>query len=473
VPEVSETQLRRTMVAVVFGGLMSMLDTTIVNVALRTLSVRLHADLSSVQWVVTGYLLALAAVLPLAGWAADRFGARRMYVVSIAVFTATSVACGFSSSIGALIGFRVLQGAAGALTMPIGQIIMVRAAGKERIARVMGITSIPIVMAPIFGPVIGGLLVEHLGWQWIFFVNLPVGLAAIPLSLWLLPRDEVSNAPLPDFTGLFLISAGSAAATYGLASAGSSDLRVWLPLGIGVVLLGGFVVRSARLSRPLLDVRLYRNRAYSASSLTNFALGAAVFGAMILMPLYYQSVRHQDPVMTGLLVAPTGVGVAIAMRLAAKLTDSIGSGRTVLIGGSLGALGTIPFLFLGASTPYLWITAAMVVRGAGIGLCMIPTMTAIYRAVPPASVGDATTQLSVLNRLGGSTGTAVFTIVLSHALASVAGAASYADAFRWVLAAAVLMAAPAVFLIRAESRPRSLAATGTHEVRTDVSSGKS
>jgi EmrB/QacA subfamily drug resistance transporter len=470
VPEASEAQLRRTMVAVVFGGLMSMLDTTIVNIAIRTLSVKLHTDLSSVQWVVTGYLLALAAALPLAGWAADRLGARRTYVISIAVFTAASVACGFSSSIGELIGFRALQGVAGALTMPIGQIIMVRAAGRERIARVMGITSIPIVMAPVFGPVIGGLLVEHLGWQWIFFVNLPVGLAAIPLSLWLLPRDGVSNAPLPDFAGLFLVSAGSAAATYGLASAGSSDLRMWLPLGIGIVLLGGFVVRSARLSRPLLDVRLYRNRAYSASSLINFALGAGIFGAMILLPLYYQSVRHQDPVMTGLLVAPTGIGVAIAMQAAARLTDRIGSGRTALIGGTLAMIGTIPFLFLGSSTPYLWIAVTMVVRGAGFGLCMIPVMTAIYRAVPPTSIGDATTQLNVLNRLGGSTGTAVFTVVLTHALAAGAGAAAYGDAFRWVLGAAALTVVPTAFLIRAESRRRLTDAPT--EVPAEVPSGR-
>jgi EmrB/QacA subfamily drug resistance transporter len=456
-PEATQAELRRTMVAVVFGGLMSMLDTTIVNIAVRTLSVRLHANLSSVQWVVTGYLLALAAALPLAAWLADRLGARRVYVWSIGVFTVMSVACGLSSSLGELITFRVLQGVAGALTMPVGQMIMVRTAGPRRIARVMGTTSIPIVMAPVFGPVIGGLLVEHLGWQWIFFVNLPVGLVAIPLSLWLLPRERTGTAPLPDLTGLFLVSAGSAAATYGLASAGSSALRLWLPLGVGVALLGAFVVRSARLPRPLLDVRLYRNLAYSASSMVNFAVGAAIFGAMILLPLYYQSVRHQDPVMTGLLAAPTGIGVAVAMRLASRLTDRIGSGWTALIGGSLGMIGTIPFLFVGAATPYWWLIISMVVRGSGLGLCIIPAMAAIYRAVPQASIGDATTQLNVLNRLGGSVGTAVFTVVLAHSLAAGAGATAYGDAFRWVLGAAALATVPAVFLIRAEARRRPVA----------------
>ena len=453
----SEAVLRRTMVAVVFGGLMSMLDTTIVNIAIRTLSVRLHADLASVQWVVTGYLLALAAALPLTGWLVERFGARRVYVASITTFTLASLACGLSTTLPELIGFRVLQGVAGALTMPVGQMILVPIAGRERMARVMGRLSIPIVMAPIFGPVLGGLLLEHASWQWIFYVNLPVGLVAVPLALWLLPRDEPRTASRPDFAGLLLISAGSVAATYGLASAGGAAVRVWLPLVVGVALLTAFAVRSGRTARPLLDVRLYRSQAYAASSLVNFGLGAVVFGGMILLPLYYQAVRLQDPVMTGLLAAPTGVGIAIAAPLASRLTDRFGSGRTAFAGTLLNAIGTVPLLFLGASTSFLWLSAVMLVRGIGIALCMIPAMSAIYRAIPPAKIGDGTTQVNVLNRLGGSTGTAVFTIVAQQALAGAgpsasAAAAAYGDAFRWVLGAGLLMVVPTVFLARAESR---------------------
>ena len=455
----SEAALRRTMVAVVFGGLMSMLDTTIVNIALRTLSVRLHADLASVQWVVTGYLLALAAALPLAGWLAGRFGARQVYVASIATFTLASLACGLSTSLPELIGFRVLQGIAGALTMPVGQMILVPVAGRARMARVMGTLSIPIVMAPIFGPVLGGLLLEHAGWQWIFYVNLPVGLVAVPLALWLLPRDQARTADRPDFTGLFLISAGSAAATYGLASAGAQPVRVWLPLAVGAALLAAFAIRSGRIDRPLLDVRLYRNRAYASSSLVNFALGGIIFGGMILLPLYYQSVRLQDPVMTGLLIAPTGVGIAITAPLASRLTDRFGSGRTALAGALVNAAGTVPLLFLGASTSYLWLSAVLLVRGIGISLCMIPAMSAIYRAIPPSKVADGTTQVNVLNRLGGSTGTAVFTIVLQHAIAGTGPSGSaYGDAFRWVLGAGLLMAVPTIFLARAESRAAADAA---------------
>ena len=266
----------------------------------------------------------------------------------------------------------------------------------------------------------------------------------------------------PDLPGLLLISGGSVAATYGLAEAGSAAIRMWLPIAAGVALLAAFVVRSARIARPLLDVRLYRNRAYAASSLMNFAVGATVFGAMIIMPLYYQSVRHLDPVQTGLLVAPTGIGVALTTRLASSLTDRIGSGRTALAGAAIAAAGTVPFMLVGPDTSYLWLSLAGLIRGAGIALVMIPAMTAVYRAIPPAKISDGTTQVNVLNRLGGSTGTAVFTVVLQHALAGggslaaaapAGAAAAYGDAFRWVLGAAILAGIPALILARAERRP--------------------
>jgi MFS family permease len=364
----------------------------------------------------------------------------------------------------------------------------------------MGTLSIPIVMAPIFGPVIGGLLLEHAGWQWIFFVNLPFGLAAVPLALWLLPRARPAGARaagaraagaratgvasagsrLPDVLGLLLISTGLVAATYGLASAGSGPIRVVLPIVTGVALLAAFVVRSARIARPLLDVRLYKNQAYAASSLMNFAVGATVFGAMILMPLYYQSVRHLDPVATGLLVAPTGVGVALSTRIASYLTDRVGSGRTALAGGLIGAAGTVPFVLLGPATPYLWLCLAGTIRGVGIALCMIPAMAAVYRAIPPAKISDGTTQVNVVNRLGGSTGTAVFTVVLQHALAGSAvlaggtaasAAAAYGDAFRWVLAAVFLTVIPAALLARVEARSGGVGARPGERRGADPAAG--
>src|SRR5215475_11127766 len=208
----------RIAIVVILGAIMSVLDTTIVNVALQTLSRDLHTSLDGIQWVVTGYLLSLAAVIPVSGWAATRFGARRVYLISIVLFTLGSLLSGLAWSAGTLIGARVIQGLGGGMIMPVGQMILVRAAGPRNMARVMSAIGVPIILAPVFGPTLGGLLVEHIGWQSIFFVNVPVGIVAAFAALRLLPTDEVTPASAGklDATGLGLVAGGLVLLTYGL-----------------------------------------------------------------------------------------------------------------------------------------------------------------------------------------------------------------------------------------------------------------
>src|SRR3954469_6306734 len=218
-----EPHVKRIAIAVVLGAIMSVLSTTIVNVALETLAIKLHAPLDSVQWVVTGYMLSLAAVIPVSGWAAARFGARRLYVISLVLFTAGSALCGFAWSLESLIAARVLQGLAGGLLVPIGQIALVKAAGPRNMARVISAIGVPIILAPVFGPTLGGLLVEHVGWQWIFFINVPVGLVAAVAALRLLPRDAgETDAGRLDAPGVALVATGLVAITYGLAESGAA-----------------------------------------------------------------------------------------------------------------------------------------------------------------------------------------------------------------------------------------------------------
>ena len=374
---------------VILGAIMSVLDTTIVNVALDTLSKDLNTSLDGIQWVVTGYMLALAAVIPVTGWASARFGARRLYVISLVLFTVGSALCGFAWSAESLIAARVLQGIGGGMLMPIGQMILVRAAGPQNMARVMGVIGVPIVLAPVFGPTLGGLLVEHAGWQWIFFVNLPVGIAAVVAALRLLPRDQAApTTSRLDVTGLALVATGLIGITYGLAETGTTGTlladQVLIPLLLGLVLVAAFVIRALHIPDPLLDVRLYANKAFAAASVTITALGAALFGAMVLMPLYFQLVRGEDAVHTGLLLAPQGIGTALAMLLAGRLTERIGGGLTSLIGGVITIAATIPFVLIEADTSYLLISAAMVVRGLGIGMTMMPAMTAAYAVLGPS-----------------------------------------------------------------------------------------
>ena len=206
------------------------------------------------QWVVTGYMLALAAVIPVTGWAARRLGTRRLYLISLVLFTLGSLLCGFAWSIDSLIVFRVLQGLGGGMLMPTGMIILARAAGPERMGRVLSIVGVPMVLAPVFGPVIGGLFVEHLGWRWIFFVNIPVGIVAVALALTLLPAGRAEAAGRLDWLGVALLSTGLPALTYGLAEAGSgagfASAAALVPILAGLGLTAAFVVHSLRCAHP-------------------------------------------------------------------------------------------------------------------------------------------------------------------------------------------------------------------------------
>jgi EmrB/QacA subfamily drug resistance transporter len=444
------------------GAVMSILDTTIVNVALATLGKDLHSSLATIQWVVTGYMLSLAAVIPVTGWASRRFGAKRVFLISLVLFTLGSLLCGLATSIDELIVFRVLQGLGGGMIMPLAQMIMADAAGPKRMGRVMGLVAVPMMLAPTLGPLLGGTIIEGLSWRWIFYVNLVVGAVAIPLAVRLLPAKAGEKTDTLDFAGLALMSTGLVGVTYGLAEAGTygsfSNAHVLVPVLAGAVLVTGFVFRALRVKNPLLDLRLYRSWHFSAASIVMFALGAAVFGAMILMPLYWQELRGYSVIQTGLLTGPQGLGMAAAMPVAARLTDRWGGGPVALVGVIVTAVTTVPFALIGAHTSIAWLCIAMVVRGAGMGASFMPAMTAAFAALERSQISHATPQLNVLNRVGGSIGTTVLAVVLAnaelHAHSKSAAAHAYGTAFWWSVGMATAAVIPCVILMRAESNAR-------------------
>ncbi|MDA8067534.1 MAG: DHA2 family efflux MFS transporter permease subunit [Actinomycetota bacterium] len=463
------------------GAVMSILDTTIVNVALATLGRQLHSSLANIQWVITGYMLALAAVIPVTGWASRRFGAKPLFLVSLTLFTLGSLMCGLSTSATELIFFRVLQGVGGGMIMPVAQIIMADAAGPKRMGRVMALVAVPMMLAPTLGPLIGGVLIQTLSWHWIFFVNIVVGAFAIPLSFRLLPSPAVGEqtGETLDLLGLVLMSTGLVGITYGLAEAGTygtfNNSHVWLPTAAGVLLVAAFVVHALRTEHPLLDLHLYRRWHFSAASIVMFALGAAVFGAMILMPLYWQELRGYDVIDTGLLTGPQGLGMAVTMPLAARMTDRFGGGPIALVGVVATAVLTVPFALIGAHTSVAWLSFAMFLRGAGMGASFMPAMTAAFAALDRSEVTDATPQLNVLNRVGGSVGTTILAVVLANALRGAhtagAAAAAYGTAFWWSVGIAALAVIPCVVLLRAERDARRNAPDGVDPDRFAIDSG--
>ncbi len=448
---------------VILGSAMSILDTTIVNVALATLGRELHSTISQIQWVVTGYMLALAAVIPLTGWAAERFGTRRMYLVSLVLFTGGSMLCGVSTSTAELVIFRVCQGVGGGMIMPLGMMMMAGAAGPQRMGRVMSVVSMPMMLAPILGPTVGGLIVDNASWRWIFYVNVPIGAIAVIAALRILPHGKAGSPRPLDVRGLALMALGLPLLTYGLAEVGSTGsftaLKVILPCLAGLALIGAFGLHALRVPNPLLNLRLYRRPTFSTASAATFFLGAALFGGMILMPLYWQHVRHESVLDAGLLLAPQGLGMALVMPAAGRLADRIGGGPLALLGVTITTLATVPFGLIGAHTSIVWLSVALLLRGTGIGFAFMPAMTAAFAAVEKSELEDASPQLNVVQRVGGSLGTAVLAVVLQRALSgahSVAAAASgYGTAFWASTVLTALAVVPCVLLLRAERAARA------------------
>jgi EmrB/QacA subfamily drug resistance transporter len=321
--------LVRVAVVAGFGSLLLNLSTTTLNVALDKLIGDLHTTLDVAQWTLTGYLLALTLVLPLFRWSAERIGVRRLYLVSLVGFTLSSALCAAAWSIESLIAFRVLQGAVGGLLTPIAQALTAQHAGERHMGRLLSIVAVPVLAAPLLGPVVGGLLVGELSWRWIFLINVPLGAVCTVLCARELPADEpgLGRGPRLDLGGLALLSPGMALVIYGISNlrrgGGPTTLSSALvPFVIAAALLVLFV-RHARRSpeRALVDLRLLRERTVGAALATYVLSSLVSFGGQLLLPLYYQQVRGQTPLQAGLLLAPQGLGMILTMPRIGALSD--------------------------------------------------------------------------------------------------------------------------------------------------------
>lgn len=439
-----DAPLIRTTAIMVLGGMMAFLDATIVNVGVDTIRGELGVGLDTVHWIATGYLLAVAVATPLAGWAVDRFGGKRMWLVALTAFVAGSAACGLASSAGSLIAFRVLQGFGGGLVEPIMLAVLVRAAGPARVGRLMGVLG-AITLGPVLGPVLGGVVLANLSWQWLFFVNVPLGLAAIALAARYLPADrpDDSGAAGLDVRGVVLLCPGAAALMYGLTQAGEAGFtapRVLLGVGAGVVLLAAYLVHALRgTTTPLIDPRLFAHRGFAASALGMTALGILLFGLLFLAPLYYQQVRGYDLLTVGLLMAPLGLGALIGNPVAARLAGRFGPRRLAPFGAALIAATAVVHALAGTGTPVLWLAVWSFAAGFGVGCIGAPTMGALYRTVPEAAVPRATGATLVLNQLGAAAGIAGITLVLSQRARDLPPEATYSGTFWWLFGVAAVV----------------------------------
>jgi EmrB/QacA subfamily drug resistance transporter len=398
------------------GPFLSLLD--VVSVSLSTLAVELHSSLTTIQWATSGYLLALALMLPLNGWLVERIGAKSLYLWCFSAFTLCSALCGVAWSAYALIGFRILQGMSGGLMAPMMQLMMARVAGRH-MARVLGYVAGPIMLAPIIGPVIAGAILQHASWRWLFLVNLPVGALAIVLAIFFLPndREETQRRDL-DLVGFALLSAGLVLFLYGSDHMGERTGRITLALSV-VLLAMFFKVAVRKGRRALIDLQLFKSKTFAASTVTQFMSNGVSFAGQMLIPIYLIRACGRSPIATGWLLAPLGVGMICSYPWIGALTQRFGIRKVSAGGASLALAGTLPFIWLaGHGLSIAVLACALFLRGVGLSAVGIPSVSAAYASVKKRDLPMATTSLNIVQRLGGPTMTTLCATFLGWSLSS-------------------------------------------------------
>ncbi|MFG1994760.1 MDR family MFS transporter [Actinoplanes sp. NPDC048988] len=420
----------RVAAAVIAGGVAVILDSTIVAVALHQLATDLHADVRTIQWVSTAYLLALGVVIPVVGWLQGRVGAKRLWMAALALFLVGSVLCAFAWNAPSLIAFRVIQGAGGGAMLPLMTTMVVQATGEADRNRVVSVVALPAAVGPILGPVIGGLILGAASWRWLFLVNVPLCLLGLLLAWRLIPSDTPSRRVRLDARGFALLSPGLVALLWGLSNASGSFVRadVLIPLAAGAALLTAFVLRAVRLGpAALVDLDVLRSRNTWAATSLLFLSGAALYGAMFLLPLYWQQSRGSTALEAGLLLIPQGVGSLLSRVAATRLLDRVGPRAVAMAGFALVGLATVPFAFAGEHTAIWPLMTALFVRGLGLGIVLIPLMTVAFVGLPHEKIPHASIVTRIAQQVGGSVGVALLAVVLANS-------GSFDVAFWWTLA---------------------------------------
>lgn len=445
-------------VVLVIGALAPLLDSTMVNVALQMIGDEMHSAVSAVQWIVTGYALAMGLAVPVSGWAISRFGGKAVYQLSLLLFLIGSVLCAFAWNIESLVGFRVIQGLGAGLLTPTMSTLLVRSSGGRNLGRLMSVIGIPVLLGPILGPMIGGIVVDQLDWHWIFYINIPICLIATVMAQRSLPADPPHNRRQPlDIPGLLLLTPAFILFIFGLSRIsgknGRGSFEVLGCLGAAIILMAAFILYALRTKRePAIDLRLFRSSSFSASAALLFLSGIASAGAMLLIPLYYQQVRGESVLYTGLLMIPQGVGMLLTRSWVGSMTDRIGEKLPVLLGLAATIAGTVPFAFADTHTSSWLLGAALLIRGAGLNGLTIPVMTSVYSGLDREQIPHASSATRILQQIGGAFGAAVLATVVAHRLsgqatataADIAGA--YDSAFWWAIGLAVLAVIPALLL---------------------------
>ncbi len=407
----------RVAIVFLFGIFMALLDQTIVNVALPTFAKEFAAPPTTIEWLVTGYLLSLAVFIPLSGWAGDRFGTKRTFMFALAMFILGSALCVVSWNIHALIAFRVFQGVGGGMLTPVGMAMLFRAFPPSERAQAGAVLAIPMVVAPASGPVLGGYLVEYQSWHWIFAINIPIGIVGLLVTGLLLREERQENPGRLDMPGFVLASAGLATLMYALAEAGTrglDDTRVLLVGLVGVAILSVFAIVELRIEQPMVDLRLFRDKLFRAANTVSYVSFGGFAGALFLLPLLLQAEMGLSPLQSGLTTFPQAIGVAMMAQPAGRLYPYVGPRRMMVAGLTGATLATVAFLLIGLDTNQWWIRLIMLFRGWSFAFTMIPLQVAVFATIRSEDTGRATAIFNAGQQVAASFGVAILATALSN-----------------------------------------------------------
>jgi EmrB/QacA subfamily drug resistance transporter len=421
-------------VAIVFviGTFMDILDTTIVNVAIPAMREDFGVSRTTIEWVVTGYLCSLAVWIPASGWIGDRFGTKRTFLFALFMFTLASALCGIAWSVEALIAFRVLQGVGGGMLVPVGTAMLFRAFPPSERARASSILAIPTVLAPALGPVLGGLLVTHASWHWIFLVNVPIGFAGFVFGWMFLEEHTEPRAGGFDIFGFVLSGAGLALVLYALAEAPSAGWTSTKVVGTGLLGLICFtllVVIELHLPEPMLQLRLFRDRLFRSTNIAMFLSSGSLIGLLFLLPLFLQELRGLSALESGLATFPQAIGFMLTARFAGRAYLRFGPQRLLISGLAFTSIVTAGFVLVDLDTSLWVVRALMFGRGVGMAFAFIPVQAASFATIPPSETGRASSLFSTQRQVGAAFGVALLaTILTSRTTSLVADALPGGDA---------------------------------------------
>ncbi|WP_438445830.1 DHA2 family efflux MFS transporter permease subunit [Gorillibacterium sp. sgz5001074] len=385
-------QILAPLAAIIIGLFMVILDGTAMNVAIPGFVKEFESTLSVVQWTVTGYALAQAAVIPLAGWLSDRFGAKNIFLLSVALFTVGSLLCALAGSIEQLIIYRVLQGLGGGMLAPIAMAFTYRLSPPSKVGAVMGMMGIPILLAPAAGPVLAGWLVDYYSWVWIFIINIPVGIIGLIIGFRTLPKIERQSVAALDFLGMILGPLAFAALSFGVSEGGTSwtSSKTIGGISIGAVALILFILAELRHKQPLLELRVFGSGNFTRGIIVQWISQIALFGTLFLVPLFLQQAKGYTAFDTGLAMLPQAFAAALAMPIGGKLFDKIGARPLVLSGMGLVTLAAFLLSRVEATDGTAVLIAPLALLGAGMGLSMMPLNTYLIQSAPQNLVGRVT-----------------------------------------------------------------------------------